>query len=91
VSAAAYLDKLKPLVAAQEAAMLALTPDSSAKSLWDRFVAAGRHTTKLFYQADAKAHARDRTGLADLQQLAAYKTTVVNPIASQLGASTCAK
>jgi hypothetical protein len=91
VSAAAYLDKLKPLVAAQEKAMLALKPDSSAKPLWDRFIAAGKHTTALFYDADAKAHAKDRAGLTDLEQLAAYKTGTVNPIATQLGATACAK
>src|SRR5581483_8933150 len=91
VAAAAYLDKLKPLVAAQERAMLALKPDSSAKPLWDRFVAAGEHTTNLFNDAVAKAHAKDRTGLVDIQQLAEYKTTVVNPLATQLGASVCAK
>ena len=91
VSAGAYLDKLKPLVAAQEAAMVALKPDSSAKSLWNQFVAAGKHTTTLFYDADAKAHARDRAGITDLEQLAAYKTGTLNPIATQLGASSCAK
>ena len=91
VSAAAFLDRLKPLVAAQERAMLALNPDSSVKALWDRFVAAGKHMTALFDDADAKAHAKDRTGLTDLEQLAAYKTSTADPLARQLGASTCAK
>jgi hypothetical protein len=91
VSAAAYLDKLKPLVAAQERAMLAVKPDSSAKALWDQFIAAGKHTTALFYDADAKAHAKDRSGLVDLERLAAYKTGTINPIAIQLGATACAK
>jgi hypothetical protein len=90
-SAAAYLDKLKPLVATQLHAMLALKPDNNAKPLWDRFVAAGKHTTNLFYDADAKAHAKNRAGLTDLEQLAAYKTNTVNPIATQLGATACAK
>jgi hypothetical protein len=91
VAAAAFLDKLKPLVAAQERAMLALKPDSSAKALWDRFVAAGEHATALFYDADAKAHAKDRRGLLDLEELAAYKTRTADPIATQLGATACAK
>jgi hypothetical protein len=91
VSAAAYLDQLKPLVASQERAMLALKPDSSAKPLWDRFVAAGRHLTALFNDADAKAHAKDRAGLTDLQQFAAYKTSTADPLARQLGATVCAK
>ena len=71
--------------------MLALKPDSSAKALWDRFVAAGKHGTALFNDADAKAHAKDRRGLVDLEQLAAYKTSTVNSIATQLGAKACAK
>jgi hypothetical protein len=91
VSAAAFLDKLKPLVAAQENAMLALKPDSSAKSLWDQFVAAGEHGTALFNDAVAKAHARNPAGLRDLEQLAAYKTSTADPLARQLGASACAK
>lgn len=91
VSAAAYLDQLKPLVAAQEKAMLALKPDSGAKPLWDKFVAAGEHTTALFNDAVVKAHAKDRAGITDLVQLASYKIHVVNPIAAQLGATTCAK
>lgn len=91
VSAAAFLDKVKPLVAAQQNAMLALKPDSSAKPLWDRFVAAGQHMTALFNDADAKAHAKDRRGLADLQALAAYKTSTADPLARQLGATACAK
>jgi hypothetical protein len=91
VAAAAFLDKLKPLVAAQEKAMLALKPDSSDKALWDRFVAAGEHLTALFNDADAKAHAKDRAGLTDLQQFAAYKASTADPLARELGATACAK
>lgn len=91
VAAAAYLDKLKPLAAAQEKAMLALKPDSSVKALWDQFIAGGEHLTALLNDADAKAHAKDRAGLADLEQLASYKTNTLNPVATQLGATECAK
>jgi hypothetical protein len=91
VAAAAYLDKLKPLAATEEQAMLALKPDGSAQALWERFIAAGRHTTSLFNDADAKAHAKDRTGLVDLERLVAYKTGTLNPIAAQLGATACGK
>lgn len=91
VAAAAFLDKLKPLTATEEQAMLALKPDSNAKALWDRFIAAGRHTTSLFDDADAKAHAKDRAGLVDLEKLVAYKTRTLNPIAAQLGATACGR
>ena len=70
VSAATYLDQLRPLAAAQKKAMLALKPDSSVKPLWDQFVAGGEHLTALLGDADAEAHAKDRAGLADLEQLA---------------------
>jgi hypothetical protein len=91
VAAAAYLDKLKPLVATQEHAMQALKPDSSVKPLWDQFLAAGEHTTVLFNRADAKAHAKDRTGIGDLVRAASSKQRTVNPLARQLGASACAR
>jgi hypothetical protein len=91
VTAAAFLGKLKPLVATQEQAMLALKPDSSAKALWDQFVAAGEHATALFNDAVAKAQAKDRAGITDLVALATYKIRTVNPIAIQLGATACAK
>ena len=71
--------------------MLALKPDSSVKPLWDQFVAGGEHLTALLGDADAKAHAKDRAGLADLEQLASYKTNTLNPVATQLGATECAK
>jgi hypothetical protein len=71
--------------------MLALTPDSGAKALWSQFVAAGEHVTALFYSAEAKAHAADRTGLADLEQAASHKQSTLIPLAQQLGASACAK
>jgi hypothetical protein len=91
LAAAAYLDKLKPLVATQEHAMQSLKPDSSVKPLWDQFLAAGEHTTALFNQADAKAHAKDRSGISDLVQATSYKQRTVNPLARQLGASACAR
>lgn len=91
VTAAAFLEKLKPLVATQEQAMLALKPDGSAKALWDQFIAAGEHSTALFNDAVAKAQAKDRAGITDLVALATYKIRTVNPIATQLGATACAK
>lgn len=89
-AAAAYLDKLKPLSAAFESTMLSLKPNASAKPLWDRFIAAGKHVSALIYDADAKAHAKNRAGLKDLAQIASYKQSRLNPIATQLGATVCA-
>jgi hypothetical protein len=91
VAAAAYLDKLRPLVTAQAHTLLGLKPAASAKPLWDQFTAGVKRLDALFYSADAKAHAKDRSGLSDLAQLATYKQSTLNPIANRLGASDCAK
>ncbi len=90
-SAAAFLDKLKPLAEAQKSSILALKPASDVKSLWDQFVAAGSRATALLEDADAKAHAKDRTGLNDLQQVATIHQVTIVPLARQLGATECAK
>ena len=91
VAAAAYLDKLKPLVAKEESTLLALKPSSSVKPLWDQIAAAGTHVDALFYDADAKAHAKNRAGLVDLEQGASYKQSTLNALSDQLGATACAK
>jgi hypothetical protein len=90
-SVAAFLDKLKPLAEAQKSSILALKPASDVKSLWDQFVAAGSRATALLEDADAKAHAKDRTGLNDLRQIAAIHQGTIVPLARQLGATECAK
>jgi hypothetical protein len=91
VTAAAYFDKLKPLSVAFENTMLSLKPDSSAKPLWDRFVAAGQHVTALTDDADTKAHANNRAGLAQIgQAVSTYMQSTLTPIANKLGATVCA-
>jgi hypothetical protein len=87
VVAAASLDKLKRLGATkQQTALLSLKPDSSAKPLWDRYIAAVKHVRALFDDADAKAHANDRPGLIKLQEgISSYIQKTLIPIATQLG------
>jgi hypothetical protein len=71
--------------------LLALKPNSSAKPLWDRYMAARYHVGVLFNAADAKAHAGDRAGLIRLQDsISSYVQRTVVPIAKQLGATECA-
>jgi hypothetical protein len=91
IAMAAFLDKVKPLVDAQDRAIYALNPSSSAKPLWARFVAGAKHLTALFEDADVKAHAKDRAALTDLAQFASYKQMTFDPIASKVGATACAK
>jgi hypothetical protein len=90
VTAAAYFDKLKPTGLAFENTILSLKPDSSAKPLWDRFVAAGQHVGALTDDADTKAHANDRAGLAkDAQDVSTYFQRTLIPTANKLGATVC--
>jgi hypothetical protein len=90
-AAASYLDKLKPLILTQFNTIKALTPNSSEKADFDKLIAAGAHQIALFDSADAKAHARDRTGLRDLQNAAVYKQNVLTPLELKLGFTTCAR
>jgi predicted Zn-dependent protease len=91
VSSAAYLEKLKVPGAAFDKAVQSLKPNSSAKPLWDRFVAAGQHVGALQKDAEAKARANDRAGLAqDFQAVSTYLQSTLMPIAYQLGATVCA-
>ena len=90
VTAATYFDALKPLGAAFDRTILSLKPNSSAKPLWDRFVAAGKHIGALTDEADTRAHANDRTGLmAVARTVSQYQQTTLNPIANRLGATVC--
>jgi hypothetical protein len=91
VTAATYFDALKPLGAAFDRTVLSLKPNSSATPLWDRFVAAGQHLGALTDEANAKAHANDRTGLiAVARTVSQYQQTTLSPIANRLGATVCA-
>jgi len=71
--------------------VLALKPDSSAKPLWDRYIAAYKHVGAMLDDADAKAHANDRAGLIKVQQGIPCTYSRRGPIARQLGATTCAQ
>lgn len=88
-AAAAYLEKLKPLVEAEHAAIGSLKPPAELRTQFDRFRAASTHQLGLFESALSKAQARDPGSLRDLLTAARYKQSVMVPLERTLGFSTC--
>lgn len=91
VSAAAYLDKLKPLVDSEHAAIAGLEPVPQVRARFARFRAASAHQLRLFDSALAKAHAKDPSGLRELVAASRYKQTVLVPLERSLGFTACAR
>jgi hypothetical protein len=89
VAAAAFLDKLKPLIDKEYADVKSLKAPSSVKADFDAFVAAAKHQLDLAHSAISKAHARDPGGLRDIQAAAAYKKSTITPLAERLGFTSC--
>jgi hypothetical protein len=88
-AAAAYLQKLKPLVESEHAAIAALKPPSELRGQFGRFLAASTHQLGLFESALSKARARDPSSLRDLVTAARYKKAVMVPIERTLGFTAC--
>jgi hypothetical protein len=88
-SAAAYLDKLKPLVESEHAAIAGLKPVPELRARFAQFRAASSHQLGLFESALAKAHAKDPNGLRDLAAAARYKQRVLVPLERKLGFTAC--
>lgn len=66
-----------------------LKVSGSLASDFNAYLADGKHQLALFNQVVAKAHAKDRTGLQDLQALAAYKQGTLAPLDRKLGFTAC--
>jgi hypothetical protein len=90
-SAAAYLDKLKPLVESEHSAIAGLTPSTGVRAQFEQFRAASTHQLGLFESALAKAHAKDPSGLRELVAASSYKRTVLVPLERSLGFTACAR
>jgi hypothetical protein len=88
-SAAAYLDKLRPLVESEHAAIAGLKPVPELGARFEQFRAASSHELRLFVSALAKAHATDPSGLRDLVAAARYKQRVLVPLERELGFRAC--
>jgi hypothetical protein len=88
-SAAAYLDKLKPLVESEHAAIVGLKPVPALRARFAQFRAASSHQLGLFESALTKAHAKDPSGLRDLVAATRYKQSVLVPLERELGFTAC--
>ncbi|MDQ6805768.1 MAG: hypothetical protein M3065_12550 [Actinomycetota bacterium] len=90
-AAAAYLDKLKKLANSTFVTVTALQPDSSVKSDFTKYVADETRNIGYLVSADAKAHAKDPSGLKDLEAAARFKSTTIVPLDRKLGFTSCIK
>jgi hypothetical protein len=88
-AAAAYLQKLKPLVESEHAAIAGLRPPADLRTQFDSFRAASTHQLGLFESALSKAEARDPASLRDLLAAARYKQSVMVPLERTLGFTAC--
>src|SRR5438309_5944998 len=88
-AAAAYLDKLRPLVESEHTAIAKLKASREIEAQFARFQAASTHQLSLFQDALAKAHAKDRTGLRDLVAASRYKQAVLVPLERSLAFTAC--
>jgi hypothetical protein len=88
-SAAAYLERLRPLVESEHATIAALEPKAALRARFDRFKTASTHQLGLFESALAKARAGDSGGLRDLLVAARYKQSVMLPLERSLGLMAC--
>jgi hypothetical protein len=89
-TAAAYFDKLLPIVTSAQSQVEGLKADDDAKADWAAFVKAEASSTNLLKSVDAKAHAADPSGLSDLQTEGPKTDAAVNAAAQKIGATDCA-
>jgi hypothetical protein len=88
--AAAYFDKIEPIAFSSTEQLQKLSPDSSVSADWSAYMTARKNGLSLLQTLDAKAHARDVSGLRDLKRLPTVSAQLA-AIASKLGASDCAR
>jgi hypothetical protein len=91
VHAASYLDKILALAQSTFGSLRGLSVQSGIKADYDAFLANEAHQLGLIGNAAAKAHARDRSGLRELQLAAAYKVSHIVPLDKRLGFTSCLK
>jgi hypothetical protein len=89
VSAAKYLDQIKPLVHKELSDFEALAPPSALAAQYAQLLKAGKHQVALFDAADSAAHAKNPAGLRIVAQIQQYHKLVLNPIEKKLGFSGC--
>jgi hypothetical protein len=88
--AAAYFDKVDPVISGATAKLEALTPDSDAATDWNAFIALRKQLTALIHTVREKADAKDPSGLQDLTNSQALGKQV-DTAATKVGAASCAE
>jgi hypothetical protein len=77
-AAAAYLDKVVVIYKDAANQLKALKPADSVKSQWNSITGQLDKLTALVQDIDQKAHNKDRTGIAELQQVGPLTTSLNN-------------
>jgi hypothetical protein len=88
-TAAAYFDKVAPLVEKEDHDLRALKPDSDVKADWNAYLTAEGKAVALLAKVTRKAHAKDPSGVTDLQN--ATTGPPVQAAARKLGMTECEK
>ena len=87
--AAAYFDKVGPILQKETQDLADLEPAKDVKSDWEEFVAKQRAADDLLQTVRKKAHAKDPSGLKDLQKIS-VAGNAVHAAATKVGATECA-
>jgi Putative metallopeptidase len=90
VAAAAYLDKVLKFEQSGVDRLKALKPASDVKADYEAYMTDLSHQLGLLRSADRKAHAKDPSGLKDLDAIATYQKQTSHPAALRLGLTKCA-
>jgi hypothetical protein len=86
--AAAYFDKIEPIVADASAKLGALKPDSGAAADWNSYISLRTQGLTLLQTLKHKADTKDPSGLQDLAKVPALQQKIV-AAAATAGAKTC--
>jgi non-homologous end joining protein Ku len=89
-AAAAYFDKIEPIVDAATTKLQALKPDDTVRAQWSAYIKARLASSSLLKTVRRKADAKDASGLTDLQRAPALQKTV-HAAATAVGATACAQ
>lgn len=88
--AAAYFDKVAPIIHKSTQDLAALKPAKDVKSDWEDFIAKSRTADDLVQTVMKKADAKDTSGLKDLRKITDVGNAV-DAAATKVGTTKCAK
>ncbi|HVY11199.1 MAG TPA: hypothetical protein VHB18_13740 [Mycobacteriales bacterium] len=88
--AAAYFDKIDPIIGSATNKLEALTPDDSVAADWNAFIGLRKQEADLIHRIRTKADAKDPSGLDDLRNSAPLARQV-DTAATKVGADSCAE